>query len=465
MRRFILPVLIAILSVSMLVLSLSVVQAQEPLADASLAPQGGTCLSGGFTLHSPFCEEYNARDLGSVPGLPTNYGGLTFLSGTTDTLLIGGAANNASGDIYSIQVVRDAEQHITGFSGTATFFAEGPYNDGGLAYGPGGVLFYARYNINEVGQITPGSTIVGIVTPLTPLGVASSVGGLNFVPPGYPGEGQLKLVSYNASRWYSADTIPDGTGTYSITNVVEVTVTQGGPEGFAYVPPASPEFTDFGNMLVSEYNSGAITVFDIDAQGNPIASSRRLFLTGLTGAEGAVIDPVSGDFLFSTFGGTNRVVAVGGFAPAAVQLAGFSAQAETSHIRLTWETTAELNNAGFNLYRGDTSDAPDEQLNDALIPSEASGSEGAAYEWIDADVEAGTTYYYWLDSIDRNGTTQRYGPVSATIQVPTAVTLRTLTTSMDNLTTERGYLVALALGLLATLPISTRLRRWRKGTR
>ena len=37
------------------------------------------------------------------------------------------------------------------------------------------------------------------------------------------------------------------------------------------------------------------------------------FITGLSGAEGAFIDPLTGDFLFSTFGG-NRVILVTGFA-------------------------------------------------------------------------------------------------------------------------------------------------------
>lgn len=37
-------------------------------------------------------------------------------------------------------------------------------------------------------------------------------------------------------------------------------------------------------------------------------------MTGLSGAEGAAIDPLTGDFLFSTFGGGDRVIVVRGFA-------------------------------------------------------------------------------------------------------------------------------------------------------
>ena len=49
------------------------------------------------------------------------------------------------------------------------------------------------------------------------------------------------------------------------------------------------------------------------ADGALDGASRRDFLVGLDGAEGAVLDPVTGDFLFSTFGGGDRVVRISGF--------------------------------------------------------------------------------------------------------------------------------------------------------
>jgi hypothetical protein len=51
----------------------------------------------------------------------------------------------------------------------------------------------------------------------------------------------------------------------------------------------------------------------VNADGDPIISTRRQFITGLDGAEGALLDPVTGDFLFSTFGGGSRVIVVRGF--------------------------------------------------------------------------------------------------------------------------------------------------------
>jgi hypothetical protein len=67
-------------------------------------------------------------------------------------------------------------------------------------------------------------------------------------------------------------------------------------------------------MLVSEYQAGQVAAYAVNANGDPIISSRRTFITDLSGADGAYIDPVTGDFLFSTFGSGDRVIVVRGFA-------------------------------------------------------------------------------------------------------------------------------------------------------
>jgi hypothetical protein len=266
------------------------------------------------TIQPPYNASYTFTSLGSVPGLPPLYGGLTFLAGDPNTIIIGGNANTASGALYSIGVVRGALNHVTGFSGTATSFAQGAYNDGGVVYGPSNVLFLARWPVNEIGQNKFGSTTTDKIIPLGPLGVVPSPGALNFVPSGFPGAGQLKIVSWSGGQWYTAAFSPDGTGTYNITSATQNTTITGGPEGFIYVPPGSPLFPSFSSLLVSEYSAGNIATYQIDGSGNPIVATRATFMAGLTGAEGAAIDPVTGDFLFSTFGGGNQVVVVQGFA-------------------------------------------------------------------------------------------------------------------------------------------------------
>lgn len=198
----------------------------------------GVAVAGAQTIQPPYNASYTLSDIGSVPGLPAPYGGLAFLPSNPNVIVIGGAANTAQGALYSIGVVRGAQNHITGFTGTAALYSEGQFNDGGVVFGPGGVLFYTRYAVNEIGQVEPGSAVNDKIIDLDPLGVASSVGALNFVPAGFPGAGQMKIVSYDAGTWYTAAFSPDGTGTFNITSATLNTTISGGPEGFSYVPIA-----------------------------------------------------------------------------------------------------------------------------------------------------------------------------------------------------------------------------------
>lgn len=277
-----------------------------------------------LTIGTDFVGSYTATDLGSIPGLPSNYGGLTFLAGTTDTLLIGGNANTASGLLYTIGVVRDpGDGSITGFTGTATAFGSvGEFNDGGVTYGPGGVLFTSRWPSNQLGQTKPGSSDEDRIDDLGALGVASSHAAINFVPAGFGGAGQAKIVSWSGGQWYDLALAADGAGTFDLLSATQVDLDPatpgimdtlpGGPEGFVYISALNAGFS-VNSLLVSDFSAGRISAYELDANGNPLVSTRRDFLTGLTGAEGALIDPVTGDFLFSTFGGGDRIVRVDGF--------------------------------------------------------------------------------------------------------------------------------------------------------
>lgn len=277
-----------------------------------------------ITVDPFYSASYTATSLGSVPGLPTRYGGLTFID--KDTVLIGGAANGASGRLYTIGVSRGNGNHISGFVGTASLYGGsatgiGDYNDGGVVFGPGGVLFTARWPINELGQTKPGSTDEDKVTNLGSLGIVPSPGAMNFVPAGFTGAGAAKLVSWSGGQWYDLTLAPDGNGTFDITaaNQVDldpvlpgVQIVPGGPEGFIYIQSGNPLFLT-NSMLISEYSAGRIGAYELDANGNPLVATRRDFIVDLAGAEGAAIDPVTGDFLFSTFGGANQVALVQGF--------------------------------------------------------------------------------------------------------------------------------------------------------
>lgn len=263
---------------------------------------------------APYDKVYSAHTLGSPAQLPTNFGGVTFRVSDPNALYISGAAASTSAAVYRVPVVRDAQKHITGFAGPAVKVADTPNADGGLQFGPGGVLFFTRYRTHALGMVKASSTQMDKSVTLLRDGFRASVGSLTFVPAGYPKAGSLKLVSYNSGMVATATLRADAQGTYDVASLTVGTSVTGGPEGMFYVQPGSPLIPDFSSMMICEWRTGAVALYAIDANGDPIAATRKPFLTSLTGAEGAAIDPVTGDFVFSTYGGGNRVVAIRGFA-------------------------------------------------------------------------------------------------------------------------------------------------------
>ncbi len=146
--------------------------------------------------------------------------------------------------------------------------------------------------------------------------------------------------------------------------------------------------------------------------------------------------------------------------PLAVLLASFSAEGQADRVLVRWDTVSEMGNLGFNLWRGESPDEPDRQLNAGLIPSQAPGStQGFSYQWIDqADLVPGATYYYWLDDVDVNGVLTRHGPVSATLVTPTAVTLGGLSANPAAAAAVSWGLPALLTALGAAAALAWRRR-------
>ncbi len=151
----------------------------------------------------------------------------------------------------------------------------------------------------------------------------------------------------------------------------------------------------------------------------------------------------------------------------AVTLASFDAQGQANRVVVTWETVSELGNAGFNLYQtgsvGDWEpsrrDRPEPSDLLTYVASQAPGStQGSSYSYEDLAVEAGQTYWYWLEDIDFSGATTLHGPVSATVQAPTAVRLAQLDAS-SGLASPAGWLLALLAGLLALSAAGWIMRR------
>jgi hypothetical protein len=277
--------------------------------------------SSGELLTPPFSHDYELVNLGSAPGVPAPYGGLTLEAGNPNVLLLGGHAHEqfSDGGIYAVDLTRGAGGHITGFSGQASLFASAPYIDGGLAYGPGGILFYSirdnSWGLNDaIGEIKPGSSSPDkIVSNLFAL---SEGGGLGFAN----GGSTIRLTNFGSGAFVSAPLIADGTGTFGIGTITEASNGPlGHPEGFVTVPPGSPGFGLHGGMLMARWEfrgDSGITAYDLDGNGNPVVPyTERTFITGLSAPNGAFVDPITGDVLLSTNDG--YLFEVRGFAPPA----------------------------------------------------------------------------------------------------------------------------------------------------
>ncbi len=280
------------------------------LAATGVAVAGAADRAEALSFGADFAAFYTAGNIGTPPGFAGSLGGVAFAPGDAGTLVLGDQANTSAAAIYSIGVTRTGGT-ITGFTGTRTLVspAAGPGRsggiDGGLAYGPGGVLFYTAYSSNGIGQIKPGSAAPDRIDSLAGE-VSSSVGALQFVPAGFAGAGSMKVASFNSGDWYDVTLTPDGSGTFDLDFDFVLTL-PGGPEGIVYVSAGNPGFaTD--SVLISEYSGGAVGAYEIDGNGDPILGTRRTFLSDLSGTEGAALDPLTGDFIFSTYGAGNDVV-------------------------------------------------------------------------------------------------------------------------------------------------------------
>jgi hypothetical protein len=79
---------------------------------------------------------------------------------------------------------------------------------------------------------------------------------------------------------------------------------------------------------------------------------------------------------------------------------------ETS-LTINWSTESELDIIGFNIMRADSADGEFDKINSELIPPAADPFVGGEHTYVDENVTRGQTYYYQLETVDRNGNTTR----------------------------------------------------------
>ena len=100
--------------------------------------------------------------------------------------------------------------------------------------------------------------------------------------------------------------------------------------------------------------------------------------------------------------------------PDIVDLNFFRAAPRNSAVKLTWVTSNEAGNKGFNMYRASSADGAYEKVNDELIPSQGGSGSLERYQFIDKNLENGTKYFYMVEAVKNPVRTRKYGPAVAT---------------------------------------------------
>lgn len=318
----------------------------------------------GYTQATVFSQPKS-----ELPPIPLSYGGIAINPSLPNTLVIGGGVGAAGGAFYAVAVNRDpATQRITGIKTPVTLFASATDLAGGALFYPENsatpVLFYSIFSGSsgvDIGMIKAGSSTTNKVVNIVP----ETPGGVMFVPQGFSGAGQLKILTYSG-KFYSVTIAPDANGTYNLSSPVLSALLPPQPsanvEGMVYLKAGSPGFT-VDTLLVAETRAGIIAAYSVDANGNPIAATRRVFLSGppFQAPEGLCFDPVTGDLLVTTAASSSSAIyRISGFAPPSTgggvtfrALPDAFPRAGTVPLTVTFTTRGEYSGGSIIAYRWD----------------------------------------------------------------------------------------------------------------
>jgi len=87
-------------------------------------------------------------------------------------------------------------------------------------------------------------------------------------------------------------------------------------------------------------------------------------------------------------------------------------------ILVLWETATEIDTIGYRLTRSQSIAGPWTQVVNKQ-PARGDAASGALYTYQDADVTAGTRYYYLLEALSQGGVSDQFGPLVAQAILPT----------------------------------------------
>jgi len=144
-----------------------------------------------------------------------------------------------------------------------------------------------------------------------------------------------------------------------------------------------------------------------------------------------------------------------------VELSAFNtAVLANNTVSLSWVTQSENNLFGYHLYRGTENQiASADRITSSMIAPTNTSNE-TTYSFTDAEVAPATTYYYWLQSVESNGSSEYFGPytvrtneTSTTPVLPTQTLMNNAYPNPFNGTTHTNFEVDVKEGEVAQLSI------------
>lgn len=103
---------------------------------------------------------------------------------------------------------------------------------------------------------------------------------------------------------------------------------------------------------------------------------------------------------------------------AALNLAGCAGLPETTDEgngalanTIKWSTASESDNFGFDIYRSQSADGGFERITTQPIVGGGTTDVPRQYRFVDESIEAGQTYFYYVESISLSGERKRFTPL------------------------------------------------------
>jgi len=76
-----------------------------------------------------------------------------------------------------------------------------------------------------------------------------------------------------------------------------------------------------------------------------------------------------------------------------------------------WTTASEVDNFGYDVFRGDKEEGPFAKLNASPLLGAGTTDETKKYEYRDDTIDPCRDYWYYVESIDTNGAREKFTPI------------------------------------------------------